>query len=140
MESGGRWCATLEHSSGRVPDRQTPAGIPESSGKNIRIVGLSYKYCTARREKPFARTHWPSTRIKLDCLHSALPRTETVLCRCVSLTNSFRCGTLSPSQKWLRRCLSNPEFGREGCQPFALRCGVFFYPFGKLTPMEKGTS
>ena len=43
MESGGRWCATLEHSSGRVPDRQTPAGIPESSGKNIRIVGLSYK-------------------------------------------------------------------------------------------------
>ena len=57
------------------------------------------------------------------------------------LITGWKYAILFLPQKRLRRCVvCAPEFGREGCQPFALRCGVFFYPFGKLTPMEKGTS
>ena len=47
-----RPCVTIWHSKRTElqPDRQTPAGNPESSGKNPESWAIVQKHCTARRD------------------------------------------------------------------------------------------
>ena len=74
-----------QQTDGLQPDRQTPAGNPESSGKNPEswaiVQSVNTLYGVLRMQPtdcPYPVTHWPTTHIKFDCLHSAPPPTAGI--------------------------------------------------------------